>query len=153
LRDAASTGLVTIGSHTHTHALLDRAEPADIGAELDRSIELIGQHIGAAPVHFAYPKALPGSEAAEGEVRRRFITAALARSRVNKPARPTCTGSGAPRSNAATATTSSPPRPPGDCASKANSATSSPGSSTAARRAESCPTSRRSTIGTARSPR
>jgi peptidoglycan/xylan/chitin deacetylase (PgdA/CDA1 family) len=85
LRDAASTGLVTIGSHTHTHALLDRAEPADIGAELDRSIELIGQHIGAAPVHFAYPKALPGSEAAEGEVRRRFITAALARSRVNKP--------------------------------------------------------------------
>jgi peptidoglycan/xylan/chitin deacetylase (PgdA/CDA1 family) len=85
LRDAASTGLVTIGSHTHTHALLDRAEPAEIGAELDRSIDLIGEHIGTPPAHFAYPKALPGSEAAEAEVRRRFITAALARSRVNQP--------------------------------------------------------------------
>jgi peptidoglycan/xylan/chitin deacetylase (PgdA/CDA1 family) len=85
LRDAASTGLVTIGSHTHTHALLDRAEPAEIGAELDRSIELIGEHIGTAPAHFAYPKALPGSEAAEAEVRHRFVSAALARSRVNEP--------------------------------------------------------------------
>ena len=85
LRDAAATGLVTIGSHTHTHALLDRADPAEIGAELDRSIELIGEHIGTAPAHFAYPKALPGSEAAEAEVRRRFTTAALARSRVNEP--------------------------------------------------------------------
>lgn len=87
LRDALSTGLVTIGSHTHTHALLDRADPAGIGAELDRSIELIGTEIGVAPIHFAYPKALPGSEAAEAEVRGRFTTAALARSRVNEPGR------------------------------------------------------------------
>ncbi len=85
LRDAASTGLVTIGSHTHTHALLDRADPTEIGAELDRSIELIGEHVGTPPAHFAYPKALPGSEEAEAEVRRRFTTAALARSRVNEP--------------------------------------------------------------------
>jgi peptidoglycan/xylan/chitin deacetylase (PgdA/CDA1 family) len=85
LRDAASTGLVTIGSHTHTHALLDRADPSQVGAELDRSIELIGEHIGTPPAHFAYPKALPGSEAAEAEVRSRFTTAALARSRVNEP--------------------------------------------------------------------
>lgn len=85
LRDAVSTGLVTIGSHTHTHALLDRADPAEIGAELDRSIELIGTEIGVAPAHFAYPKALPGSVAAEAEVRTRFVTAALARSRVNIP--------------------------------------------------------------------
>ncbi len=85
LRDAVSTGLVTIGSHTHTHALLDRADPAVIADELDRSIELIGEHIGTPPAHFAYPKALPGSDAAEAEVRRRFTTAALARSRVNEP--------------------------------------------------------------------
>jgi peptidoglycan/xylan/chitin deacetylase (PgdA/CDA1 family) len=85
LRDAADTGLVTIGSHTHTHALLDRADPDEIGDELDRSIELIGEHIGTPPAHFAYPKALPGSQAAEAEVRRRFTTAALARSRVNQP--------------------------------------------------------------------
>jgi peptidoglycan/xylan/chitin deacetylase (PgdA/CDA1 family) len=85
LRDAAATRLVTIGSHTHTHALLDRADPTEIGAELDRSIELIGEHTGTPPAHFAYPKALPGSEAAEAEVRSRFTTAALARSRVNEP--------------------------------------------------------------------
>jgi peptidoglycan/xylan/chitin deacetylase (PgdA/CDA1 family) len=87
LRDAVATGLVTIGSHTHTHALLDRADPTSIGAELDRSIEVIGAEIGVAPVHFAYPKALPGSDAAEAEVRGRFTTAALARSRVNEPGR------------------------------------------------------------------
>jgi hypothetical protein len=64
---------------------MDRADPADLGAELDRSIELIGEHIGTAPTHFAYPKALPGSTEAEAEVRRRFESAALARSRVNRP--------------------------------------------------------------------
>lgn len=85
LRDAASSGLVTIGSHTHSHWLLDRLEPAAIAADLDRSIELIGSHLGAAPRHFAYPKALPGSAAAEIEVRRRFDSAALANSRVNRP--------------------------------------------------------------------
>jgi peptidoglycan/xylan/chitin deacetylase (PgdA/CDA1 family) len=85
LRDAASTGLVTIGSHTHTHALLDRADQGVIADELDRSIDLIGEHIGTPPAHFAYPKALPGSSAAEAEVHRRFTTAALARSRVNEP--------------------------------------------------------------------
>ena len=85
LRDAVSTGLVTIGSHTHTHALLARAAPAEVGAELDRSIASIAEQVGVAPAHFAYPKALPGSAAAEGEVRRRFRSAALARSRVNRP--------------------------------------------------------------------
>lgn len=84
LTDAVDTGLITIGSHTHTHALLDRAAPAEIGCELDRSIELIGEHIGVAPAHFAYPKALPGSPAAEDEVRSRFTSAALARGRVNE---------------------------------------------------------------------
>ncbi|MEO1057640.1 MAG: polysaccharide deacetylase family protein [Actinomycetota bacterium] len=83
LSEALSTGLVTIGSHTHSHALLDRSEPGEIADELDRSIDLIQERLGVNPVHFAYPKALPGSSAAEGEVRRRFTTAALARSRVN----------------------------------------------------------------------
>ena len=35
LRDAASAGLVTIGSHTHTHALLDRLAPDAIADELE----------------------------------------------------------------------------------------------------------------------
>jgi peptidoglycan/xylan/chitin deacetylase (PgdA/CDA1 family) len=70
LRDAASTGLVTIGSHTHSHWLLDRLERQMIGDDLDRSIDLIGTHLGHAPAHFAYPKALPGSAQAEIAVRR-----------------------------------------------------------------------------------
>ena len=85
LRDALSTGLVTVGSHTHSHWLLDRRDEASVTDDLDRSIELIGQNLGVAPAHFAYPKAVPGSPAAEVAVRRRFQSAALAGSRVNRP--------------------------------------------------------------------
>src|SRR5438105_11589487 len=41
LRDALSTGLVTVGSHTHTHRLLDRADGPEAANELDRSVGLI----------------------------------------------------------------------------------------------------------------
>ena len=84
LRDAVSTGLVTVGSHTHSHWLLDRQAPADIEADLDRSIQLIGEQLGTTPAHFAYPKALPGAAVSEIAVRRRFRSAALAGSRVNR---------------------------------------------------------------------
>jgi peptidoglycan/xylan/chitin deacetylase (PgdA/CDA1 family) len=87
LRDATSTGLVTIGSHTHSHWLLDRLDATAIDDDLDRSIDLIGEHLGTPPAHFAYPKALPGSPAAEVAVRRRFRSAALAASRVNRAGR------------------------------------------------------------------
>lgn len=83
LADAVATGLVTIGSHTHRHALLDRLDPAAVGRELDRSVELIGSRLGAVVRHFAYPKALGPSPAAEAEVRRRFDSAALAGTRAN----------------------------------------------------------------------
>jgi peptidoglycan/xylan/chitin deacetylase (PgdA/CDA1 family) len=84
LRDAVSTGLVTVGSHTHTHALLDRCPPEAAADELDRSIELIGEHVGTAPVHFAYPKALCGSARTREEVARRFRSAAVAGTRPNR---------------------------------------------------------------------
>lgn len=85
LRDACSTGLVTVGSHTHLHRLLDRMPADELATDLDRSIELIGEATGEAPVHFAYPKAVPPSVPAEIEVRRRFVSAALAGGRVNRP--------------------------------------------------------------------
>jgi len=85
LADALTTGLVTIGSHTHSHGLLDRMPPDDVADELDRSIELIGEHLGVTAAHFAYPKAVCGSPAAEVAVRRRFASASLARTRVNRP--------------------------------------------------------------------
>jgi peptidoglycan/xylan/chitin deacetylase (PgdA/CDA1 family) len=83
LRDAESSGLVTVGSHTHTHALLDRLPPAEIASELDRSGALIETHLGHSPTHFAYPKAVRGSNEAEAAVRSRFRSAALAGTRPN----------------------------------------------------------------------
>ena len=83
LADATATGSLDLGSHTHSHALLDRLPPADVAAELDRSIELIGTRTGAHAGHFAYPKALPGSPAADAAVRSRFRSAALAGTRAN----------------------------------------------------------------------
>ncbi len=83
LRDACSTGLVDIGSHTHTHCLLDRTPAADAAGELDRSIELIGERLGRRAHDFAYPKAVPGSPAVVALVRQRFRSAALAGTRPN----------------------------------------------------------------------
>ena len=83
VRDAVSTGLVTVGSHTDTHALLDRIEPAAAAGELDRSCALIEERAGVAALDFAYPKAVVGSPAVEALVRRRFRSAALGGSRPN----------------------------------------------------------------------
>jgi peptidoglycan/xylan/chitin deacetylase (PgdA/CDA1 family) len=83
LRDALSTGLVTIGSHTHNHRLLDRVGGPEAADELDRSIGLIEDRLGVGCSHFAYPKALLGSTAAEQEVRHRFRTAAIGGTRPN----------------------------------------------------------------------
>ena len=85
LADALATGLVTLGSHSHDHLLFDREPPDVLAADLDRSTGLLADRLGVAAEHFAYPKALPPSPAAEVEVRRRFRTAALAGTRANHP--------------------------------------------------------------------
>ncbi len=84
VRDALSTGLVTIGSHTHTHALFDRVDVSTATHELDRSTELIGERTGVVAEHFAYPKALVGNAAVRAVVRTRFRSAALAGTRPNR---------------------------------------------------------------------
>jgi peptidoglycan/xylan/chitin deacetylase (PgdA/CDA1 family) len=84
VRDACSTGLVSAGSHTHRHALLDRLPPDEVEEELDQSISLIGERLGVTPEHFAYPKALLGSPSAQRAVRSRFRSAALAGTRPNR---------------------------------------------------------------------
>jgi peptidoglycan/xylan/chitin deacetylase (PgdA/CDA1 family) len=87
LADGLTTGFLHLGSHTHTHALLDRLDPALVDDELDRSIGLLRDKLGVDPVHFAYPKALPASPANDAAVRRRFRSAALAGTRLNRPGR------------------------------------------------------------------
>jgi len=84
LRDAVSTGLVGVGSHTHAHVLLDRLPVGEVDGELDRSIDLIGDRLGVRARHFAYPKAVMGSPVAEAAVRARFDSAAVAGTRGNR---------------------------------------------------------------------
>ena len=83
LRDACSTGLIDIGSHTHTHCLLDRVSRAEAAAELERSIDLIGDQLGQPALDFAYPKAVPARRDVARLVADRFRSAALAGTRVN----------------------------------------------------------------------
>ena len=83
LCDALSTGLVTIGSHTHTHCLLDRVDAATAAGELRRSNELIAERTGVRAEHFAYPKALDGSRGVDEVVRATYRSAALAGTRAN----------------------------------------------------------------------
>lgn len=79
----AGSGLATVGSHTHRHALLDRVDGPTAAEELARSVDLLGERLGIECHHFAYPKALLGSPGAEAEVRRRFRSAAVAGGRAN----------------------------------------------------------------------
>jgi peptidoglycan/xylan/chitin deacetylase (PgdA/CDA1 family) len=83
LRDTLSTGLVTVGSHTHTHRILARAGADEVADELDRSRSLIEERLGVPADHFAYPKAVPGSAIAEAAVRDRFRSAAIGGTRPN----------------------------------------------------------------------
>ena len=84
LRDLVGTGLVTVGSHTHTHALLDRADDSLVATELDQSIGLLEDRLGVEPRHFAYPKGVMGTPTAAAAVQRRFASAALAEVGVNR---------------------------------------------------------------------
>ena len=86
LREATADGLVDVQSHTHRHTLLHHTTATAAADELDRSIDAISQQLGAAPVHFAYPKAVPGNRAARAAVAARFQSAALAGHRVNTAA-------------------------------------------------------------------
>lgn len=82
--EALASGVVTYGSHTHTHALLDRIPPDAAAEELDRSVGLVQDRLGVDAQHFAYPKALPAASATEPLIRSRFRTAALGRTRPNR---------------------------------------------------------------------
>ena len=85
LRDVCATGFVDVGSHTHTHAVLDRLPSELVAGELDRSKQLIEERLGRPCLDFAYPKALPPTPAADAAVRARFRSAALAGTRPNRP--------------------------------------------------------------------
>ncbi len=84
LEEALSTGLVSIGSHTHSHAVLDKLSPSAVDDELQRSKGLIEDKLGVTPHHFAYPKGVFGGTLNEAQVARHHRSAALANSGVNR---------------------------------------------------------------------
>lgn len=58
LGEMVSSGLVTIGAHTHTHVYLDNEPEDKVIEELVIPQELFRQRLGLDVRHFAYPKAL-----------------------------------------------------------------------------------------------
>jgi len=86
LQEAVATGLVTVGSHTHSHMSLLEASESDAESEMRRSKELIEDRLGTPCRHFAYPFAM-SSEGADRAARRLFDTAATDAWRTNRRGR------------------------------------------------------------------
>lgn len=76
LEEAVRTGLVTVGSHTESHANLSRATEAEAEVEMLGSQRLIEDKLGVPCRHFAYPWSV-SSVPAERVARRHFDSAAL----------------------------------------------------------------------------
>lgn len=83
LAEAAASGLVSIGAHTHSHPDLSRTSEAEAEVEMRRSKELIEDRLGTSCRHFAYPFAI-ASPGAERAARRLFDSAAVGAWRTNR---------------------------------------------------------------------
>jgi peptidoglycan/xylan/chitin deacetylase (PgdA/CDA1 family) len=83
LGEAVASGLVTVGSHTHSHANLSRSTESEATEEMRRSKELIEDRLGVACPHFAYPYCVT-SPGAQRAARRLFRTAATDAWRTNR---------------------------------------------------------------------
>ncbi len=75
--EAMSTGLVRIGSHTHTHPRFDRISREEAVDEIDRSNGLIEDRLGVSATDFAYPQGRPAAPEVEDVIRSTFRSAAL----------------------------------------------------------------------------
>lgn len=70
LGEMVSSGLCTVGNHTHSHAEPDRLDER----ELDRCAQVVEAALGLVPEHFAYPWGVP-VPAMDGPLRARFRSA------------------------------------------------------------------------------
>jgi peptidoglycan/xylan/chitin deacetylase (PgdA/CDA1 family) len=80
--EMAATGLVEVGSHTHTHRDLNRLSPAEAEEECERSNAVLKERAGIEPDTFAYPRAVIGNEEV---VARRYRWAVAADGTKNVP--------------------------------------------------------------------
>jgi peptidoglycan/xylan/chitin deacetylase (PgdA/CDA1 family) len=83
LEEACSTGLVTMGGHTHGHADLSRASEEIAREEMRRCKDLIEERLDVSCRHFAYPWAVASNDA-ERAARQLFETAALGAWKTNR---------------------------------------------------------------------
>lgn len=67
IREMGRSGLVSFGSHTHSHMILGRAEPEVIRQELRESRELIERETGLPCQHFCYPNGAAGDFSIQSE--------------------------------------------------------------------------------------
>jgi peptidoglycan/xylan/chitin deacetylase (PgdA/CDA1 family) len=76
LRECVDSGLVIVGSHTHSHCDLSNASESEAEVEMTTSKKLIEDNLEVECKHFAYPWSY-SSPAAERAARRIFESAAL----------------------------------------------------------------------------
>ncbi len=76
IEDMATSGLMTLGAHTHRHLDMREATADQAIEELETSDRLIEKRMGTIPEHFAYPWGY-WSEAAGAAVKARYTTATL----------------------------------------------------------------------------
>jgi peptidoglycan/xylan/chitin deacetylase (PgdA/CDA1 family) len=86
LEEAVSTGLVTVGSHTHAHVDLSSADDRTSRAEMQMSKSAIEDRLGVSCEHFAFPWG-KASAAAESAARACFRTAAREGWKTNRAGR------------------------------------------------------------------
>ncbi len=77
LEELAASPLITLGSHTHTHAELPSLGDQALEEDLNRCDRLLEQRLGRPVDHFAYPRGV-WDERVERIVRERYRTVALA---------------------------------------------------------------------------
>lgn len=77
--EMAQSGLVTFGSHTHTHVILSRCEPARVTQELRRSKQIIESRLGRPCRQFCYPNGRRGdfNDTTKGLLKEQGFSSAL----------------------------------------------------------------------------
>jgi peptidoglycan/xylan/chitin deacetylase (PgdA/CDA1 family) len=76
IEEMLSSGLMTLGAHTHNHPDLRRLQSSEVESELETCNKIIERRTSLWPRHFAYPWGY-WSKAADALTRTRYKTAAL----------------------------------------------------------------------------
>jgi peptidoglycan/xylan/chitin deacetylase (PgdA/CDA1 family) len=88
IREMASSGLISFGSHTHSHIILGRANPESILNEIKISRSIIETETGSPCRHFCYPNgtSMDFSETSEAILKdQKFVSSVTTLGGLNRP--------------------------------------------------------------------